>query len=155
VISGILKVGCRWQDTPAAYGPHTTIYNRYNRWSQRGIWQRLFEKIVAVGPVPTELMLDSSHVKAHRSAAGGKGGLDPGDRPLEGGSMSKIHCLADGRARPVALALTPGNVAESSGMGPRSTRRSAPATAQTASGHLNGRVITPALASPAMPQVSA
>jgi transposase len=77
VISGILhglKVGCRWQDTPAAYGPHTTIYNRYNRWSQRGIWQRLFEKIAAVGPVPTELMLDSSHVKAHRSAAGGKGG---------------------------------------------------------------------------------
>ena len=37
VISGILhvlKVGCRWQNTPSAYGPHTTIYNRYNRWSQ-------------------------------------------------------------------------------------------------------------------------
>ncbi|SDA27110.1 Putative transposase of IS4/5 family [Methylobacterium sp. UNC378MF] len=37
VISGILhvlKVGCRWQDKPSAYGPHTTIYNRYNRWVQ-------------------------------------------------------------------------------------------------------------------------
>lgn len=85
VISGILhvlKVGCRWQDTPAAYGPHTTIYNRYNRWSQRGIWQRLFAKIAAAGPVPEELMLDASHVKAHRSASGGKGGLDPSHRPL-------------------------------------------------------------------------
>jgi transposase len=81
VISGILhvlKVGCRWQDTPSAYGPHTTVYNRYNRWSQRGIWQRLFAKIAATGPVPDELMLDASHVKAHRSAAGGKGG--PGAR---------------------------------------------------------------------------
>jgi transposase len=81
VISGILhvlKVGCRWQDTPSAYGPHTTVYNRYNRWSQRGIWQRLFAKIAATGPVPDELMLDASHVKAHRSASGGKGG--PGAR---------------------------------------------------------------------------
>jgi len=82
VISGILhvlKVGCRWQDTPSAYGPHTTIYNRYNRWSQRGIWQWLFAKIAAAGPVPDELMLDATHVKAHRSASGGKGG--PGARP--------------------------------------------------------------------------
>jgi transposase len=82
VISGILhvlKVGCRWQDTPSAYGPHTTIYNRYNRWSQRGVWQRLFARIAAAGPVLEELMLDASHVKAHRSASGGKGG--PGSKP--------------------------------------------------------------------------
>ena len=77
VISGILhvlKTGCRWRDVPAAYGPPTTIYNRYNRWSQRGIWHRLFEKVTAAGPVPKELSIDSSHVKAHRSAAGSKRG---------------------------------------------------------------------------------
>ena len=77
VISGILhvlKVGCRWRDVPAAYGPPTTIYNRYHRWSQRGIWQRIFEKMAAVGPVPDELSIDSSHVKAHRSAQSSKGG---------------------------------------------------------------------------------
>jgi transposase len=77
VISGILhvlKVGCRWRDVPAEYGPATTIYNRYNRWSRRGVWQQLFEQIAASGEPPTELMIDSSHVKAHRSAAGGKGG---------------------------------------------------------------------------------
>ena len=41
VISGIilvLKSGCRWKDVPAVYGPPTTIYNRFNRWSRRGIW---------------------------------------------------------------------------------------------------------------------
>lgn len=77
VISGILhvlKTGCRWRDTPREYGPPTTIYNRYNRWSYRGLWQRLFEQITASGDIPQELSLDSSHVKAHRSAAGGKGG---------------------------------------------------------------------------------
>ena len=77
VISGILhvlKTGCCWRDVPAAYGPPTTIYNRFNRWSQRGLWQRLFARMAASGDVPEELSLDSSHVKAHRSAAGGKGG---------------------------------------------------------------------------------
>jgi transposase len=77
VISGILhvlKVGCRWRDVPAEYGPATTIYNRYNRWSRRGLWQSLFEKVAATGAVPAELTIDSTHVKAHRSASGGKGG---------------------------------------------------------------------------------
>src|ERR1700691_4161032 len=77
VISGILhvlKTGCRWRDVPSAYGPPTTIYNRYNRWSQRRIWQRIFEKMAAAGPVLDELSIDSSYVKAHRSAAGSKRG---------------------------------------------------------------------------------
>jgi len=83
IISGILhvlKIGCRWRDVPSAYGPPTTIYNRYHRWSQRGIWQRIFEKMAAVGPVPDELSIDSSHVKAHRSAQCVKGG--PGRKRL-------------------------------------------------------------------------
>ena len=46
VISGILnvlKVGCRWCDCPAEYGPSTTVYNRFNRWSRRGFWLKLLE----------------------------------------------------------------------------------------------------------------
>jgi transposase len=45
VVSGIvhvLKTGCRWQDCPAVYGPSTTVYNRFRRWTMRGIWRRLF-----------------------------------------------------------------------------------------------------------------
>src|SRR5882762_3836025 len=39
ILSGIihvLKTGCRWQDCPPEYGPYTTVYNRFNRWSGRG-----------------------------------------------------------------------------------------------------------------------
>lgn len=77
VISGILHVlksGCRWRDCPAVYGPPTTIYNRYNRWSAQGVWRRLFETLAAQGSIPDELSIDSTHVKAHRSASGAKGG---------------------------------------------------------------------------------
>jgi transposase len=77
VISGILhilKTGGRWRDVPPAYGPAKTIYNRYTRWARRGIWQRIFANVAAAGSVPDELALDSSIVRAHRSASGGKGG---------------------------------------------------------------------------------
>ena len=76
VLSGIihvLKSGCRWQDCPAVYGPPTTIYNRFHRWSGRGLWQRLFQALVNVTPDDVQ-MIDSTSAKAHRSAAGGKGG---------------------------------------------------------------------------------
>ncbi len=77
VISGIvhvLKSGCRWKDCPSVYGPPTTIYNRFNRWSHKGLWQNLFAALVAARELPDDIALDSTSVKAHRSAGGGKGG---------------------------------------------------------------------------------
>jgi transposase len=77
VISGIvhvLKSGCRWQDCPPEYGPHTTIYNRFTRWAERGIWENLFRNLAGSGRSAVTQMIDSTHVKAHRSASGGKGG---------------------------------------------------------------------------------
>jgi transposase len=77
VISGIihvLKTGCRWCDCPVEYGPSTTIYNRFNRWSRRRFWTDLTEALAATGAVPTSSAIDSTYVKAHRSAHGGKGG---------------------------------------------------------------------------------
>ncbi len=77
VISGILhvlKTGCRWQDCPTEYGPSTTIYNRFNRWSRRQLWSRILDALVAKGVLALSASIDSSYVKAHRSAHGGKGG---------------------------------------------------------------------------------
>ncbi len=80
VISGILHVlrsGCRWRDCPPEYGSATTIYNRYNRWSSQGFWNRIFERLAAAGNIPDEISIDSTHVKAHRSAARAKNGAKP------------------------------------------------------------------------------
>src|ERR1035438_2119590 len=77
VISGILHVlksGCRWCDCPAEYGPTTTIYNRFVRWAKRGVWERMFQELSRRGRSTETQMIDSTHIKAHRSAAGGKGG---------------------------------------------------------------------------------
>jgi transposase len=77
VISGIVHVlrsGCRWQDCPSCYGPATTVYNRFNRWSHKGLWSRLFSALSQQPDWPDELSIDSTAVRAHRSAHGGKGG---------------------------------------------------------------------------------
>ena len=77
VISGIvhvLKSGCRWKDAPEAYGPHKTLYNRFVRWAAKGIWVDIFHTLAAAGGPPAAILIDSSAVKAHRCAAGGKGG---------------------------------------------------------------------------------
>lgn len=79
IISGIIHVlrsGCRWQDCPACYGPSTTVYNRFHRWSAKGIWRRLFEALVQTTDRDIH-MIDSTTAKAHRSAGGGKGGRMP------------------------------------------------------------------------------
>ena len=77
VISGIvhvLKSGCRWSDAPEFYGPHKTLYNRFVRWSDKGVWTGVFHALAQAGGPPAEVLIDSSAVKAHRCAAGGKGG---------------------------------------------------------------------------------
>lgn len=77
VISGIIHVlqsGCRWKDAPKSYGPHKTLYNRFVRWAEKGVWEKLFHHLAAAGGPPAALMIDATHIKAHRSAAGGKGG---------------------------------------------------------------------------------
>ena len=77
VISGILhryREGLRWRAVPAEYGPRTTLFNRFDRWSRRGLWQELLAALSACAEPPDVAMVDSTAVRAHRSAAGAKGG---------------------------------------------------------------------------------
>lgn len=72
IVSGIIFVirnGLRWRDAPAAYGPHKTIYNRFIRWSRLGVFNRIFAELAAKGGKPDRLMIDATHLKAHRTAA--------------------------------------------------------------------------------------
>jgi transposase len=80
VISGIIYVirhGLQWKDAPTAYGPHKTLYNRFVRWSRMGVFSHIFEELVASAGAPDLVMIDSTHLKAHRTASSlhKKGGL--------------------------------------------------------------------------------
>jgi putative transposase len=75
VLSGIVHVikrGLRWSDCPAEYGPAKTIYNRYARWAEKGVFARLFAALVAEAGAPDSLAIDSTHIKVHRTAGSGR-----------------------------------------------------------------------------------
>ena len=72
VVSGIvyvIKHGLQWKDAPKDYGPHKTLYNRFIRWSQLGVFDRIFAGLAVEGPNPERIMIDATHLKAHRTAA--------------------------------------------------------------------------------------
>ena len=73
-LSGIifcLKRGYRWSDVPPEYGPAKTLYNRYRRWAGAGVFERIFTTLATEAADLSVLMMDASHVKAHRIAANG------------------------------------------------------------------------------------
>ena len=65
----MIRNGLRWRDAPAAYGPHKTIYNRFIRWSRLGVFNAIFANLAAKGARSDQLMIDATHLKAHRTAA--------------------------------------------------------------------------------------
>jgi putative transposase len=74
----VIKNGLRWRDAPRAYGPHKTIYNRFIRWSRLGVFNRIFVELAGKAGEPDRIMIDATHLKAHRTAASLlKGGLFP------------------------------------------------------------------------------
>ena len=77
IFSGIIHMvqsGGRWRDCPRDYGPYTTIYNRFNRWAKADRWRAIFEALAKPSSGALVLSLDSTSIKAHRSASGAKGG---------------------------------------------------------------------------------
>ena len=82
VLSGIIFVnrnGLRWRDAPKDYGPAKTLYNRWKRWSEMGVFLRMMEGLAAANADPRTVMIDATYLKAHRTASSlavKKGGLD-------------------------------------------------------------------------------
>lgn len=72
VLSGIVFVnrnGLRWRDAPKDYGPHKTLYNRWKRWGEMGVFLRILEGLAAEGAEPKTVMIDATYLKAHRTAS--------------------------------------------------------------------------------------
>ncbi|KHS41698.1 IS5 family transposase [Novosphingobium subterraneum] len=72
VLSGIIFVnrnGLRWREAPREYGPHKTLYNRWERWGEMGVFGRTMEGLSAQKAEPQTVMIDATYLKAHRTAS--------------------------------------------------------------------------------------
>ena len=71
----VIKNGLQWVDAPPDYGPHKTLYNRFKRWSVKGLFERIFEELAKPqDEAGNVLMIDATHLKAHRTASSLKKG---------------------------------------------------------------------------------
>ena len=90
VLSEIIHVqrnGLRWCDAPTVYGPHKTLYNRHVRWTRNGVFARIFAALAEEAGPPERIIIDSTHLKAHRTAASllqKKGGRGASGAPKAG-----------------------------------------------------------------------
>ena len=115
VISGIIHVvksGGRWVDAPSVYGPRKTLYNRFQRWSAKGVWSAIFHALANAGGPPAELLINFGGKGASLCGRRQKGEQNQAIGRSRGGRTTKIHALTDGFCRPVAFLLTGGQVAD-------------------------------------------
>ncbi|WP_334655822.1 IS5 family transposase [Sphingomonas panaciterrae] len=121
VLSGIVFVnrnGLRWRDAPGAYGPHKTLYNRWKRWGEAGVFTRIMEGLAAVGAEPKTVMIDATYLKAHRTASSlrvKRGNLGRLIGRTKGGMNTKLHTVADANGRPLSFFMTAGQVSDYTG----------------------------------------
>ena len=72
VLSGIIfmnRNGLRWCDAPKEYGPAKTLYNRWKRWSDNGVFARIMVGLAAESAEHKTIMIDATYLKAHRTAS--------------------------------------------------------------------------------------
>ncbi len=128
VINGILWVLCsggRWKDVPCEFGNAKTIYNRFYRWTQEGLWTRIIARLLhrldALGNIDRSLWcVDSSVIRAHRVASGARLGALNSEQNArknalgrsKGGYSTKVHIATDAKGIPLAVTATPGQSGE-------------------------------------------
>ena len=107
----VAKTGIPWRDLPERFGPWDTIFQRFNRWCKKGVWQQIHEAVQ--DPDLEWLMLDSTVIRAHPHSAGMN--TDGADQALgysRGGFGTKIHLAVDSLGNPVSIHLSPGQDAD-------------------------------------------
>ncbi|WP_312875028.1 IS5 family transposase, partial [Actinomadura litoris] len=128
VLNGILwklATGAPWRDLPERYGNWKTVYERYRRWAADGTFDAVLSHAQvhddSVGGIDWTVSVDSTIVRAHQHAAGGRKKGEPGGTNRaaaagqalgrsRGGLTTKVHLSVDGRGLPLSIVLTPGNV---------------------------------------------
>ena len=110
----VIKGGHSWHEIPIRYGNYNTIYKRFARWSKKDVFRHIFYSLVTKAKISTPAMIDSTSVKAHRTAASLRS--DGEEREIgrsAGGLTTKIHLLANIEKIPLDFSLTPGQMHDS------------------------------------------
>ena len=106
-----MRVGCPWRDLPEKFGNHSTIFNKFNRWSERGLWRVIFESLKEVDS--EWVFIDSTACVAHKQACCSKNKEQEAIGKSVGGHTTKIHALCDSNGNMIDFVLTGGNVHDS------------------------------------------
>ncbi len=115
----VLRTGAPWRDLPERFGPWSTAWNRFRRWSAAGVWQRVLEALQREADRAGRLdwgthYVDGTVVRAHQHAAGAVGGQHAEALGRSrGGFSTKVHVRAEGGGRPMVLVLSGGERHES------------------------------------------
>lgn len=115
----VLRTGAPWRDLPERYGPWSTAWNRFRRWSATGVWQRVLRALQRDADRDGTLdwqthYVDGTVVRAHQHAAGAVGGQD-GEALgwSRGGFSTKVRVRAEGGGKPLAFVISGGERHES------------------------------------------
>jgi transposase len=108
----IMRTGCPWRDLPSCFGPWQSVYTRFRRWSQTGLWSAILDGLAQRAKGKGRL-IDSTHIKVHQDGANPEGGQqNQAIGRTKGGLNCKVTALVDGRGRVLQLGLSPGNAAD-------------------------------------------
>lgn len=104
----ILRTGCPWRDLPTHFGPWSSVYTRWSRWSGNGFWAAILD-LLAEGEKGQLRHLDSTHIKVHQDAANPAGGQENQSfGRTKGGLNTKVTALVDSKGRALQITLAPG-----------------------------------------------
>ncbi len=109
----VLRVGGQWRALPPERGNWNSVFKRYSRWSEFGVWSKIHEELAKSADLQ-EALIDSTVVRAHACAAGAANSFE-GHEALgrsRGGFGCKIHAVADALGMPLKFILTGGQEAD-------------------------------------------
>lgn len=120
VLSGIIFInrnGLRWCDAPREYGPPKTLYNRWKRWGDMGVFARMMEGLASEGAEQKTIMIDAIYLKAHRTASilRRKRGCGRLIGRTKRGLNTKLHAVTDAKGRPLRFFMMAGQVSDYTG----------------------------------------
>ncbi|MER0240392.1 IS5 family transposase [Fulvimarina sp. MAC8] len=117
----IARTGSQWRHLPNEYGKWNSVFRRYRRWIETGVFDAMLEALAEMADRDRSAdMVDSTVVRAHHCAVSIKRGLEKTEAlgRSRGGFTSKLHARCDGKGRPLGFVLTPGQTHDVIGFSP-------------------------------------